>query len=492
MSLPELYYSSSQVKDGEGKAAAQCGVSLYTLMERAGRAVFTRLQSLYPGARRLLVCCGGGNNGGDGYVVARLALEQQWSVTLWPCVNPTKLSGDAQLAYAAFIAAGGNCKAVSDRLPKVDVIVDALLGTGLRGPIRSEQLTLISMLNRSSIPVLAVDIPSGLNADTGVVMGNAVCATHTVSFIGLKQGLITGKARDYVGQLHFDGLGVEAAFNADCDAKVRALSKSLLHKLSRQRHKSAHKGDFGKALLVGGQQGTGGALLLASQACIRAGAGLTASLSDSHTAQASLVACPEIMAGDWQDDQWFERRLRWASAIGIGPGLGCDEFAKQRLNQVMATTLPKVLDADALTLLSLYPNRDEQRIITPHPGEAARLLNSTIQTIEADRYLAVRSLQKRYGGVCVLKGAGTLVCSGDEVYVCLQGNPGMATGGMGDVLTGILTALLANKFTLHDAACIGVLLHSLAADEETASHGEKGLLASDIFVPMRRLINGLG
>ncbi|SDH93440.1 NAD(P)H-hydrate epimerase [Vibrio xiamenensis] len=489
MSLPKLYYSSMQVKQGEVDAANASGVEMFTLMTRAGQAVFSVLTQSYPNAKRLLVCCGGGNNGGDGYVVAKLALEQQWQVTVWHVGDTEKIRGDAKRAYQAYLEAGGVVTKPSDSLANFDVVVDALLGTGLKGPVRSERLALILAINDSCLPVVAVDIPSGLNADTGAVMGCAVHASHTVSFIGLKQGLVTGKARDYVGTLHFDGLGVEKAFTQQCQAKVHAIPYELLALLRAPRSKSAHKGDFGKAVLVGGQLGMGGALMLASQACIRSGAGLTATLTHQANIQASLVACPEIMAGDWQDDALFEKRLNWASAVGIGPGLGCDEFAKKRLNQVQSMALPKVLDADALTLLSLYPNVDHNRIITPHPGEAARLLNTTVQTIEADRYRAVMSLQKRYGGVCVLKGAGTLVCSGDEVYVCTNGNPGMATGGMGDVLSGILTALLANKYSLEQAALLGVLLHSCAADEDAKINGENGLLASDLFAHIRRLIN---
>ncbi len=489
MSLPELYYSSAQVKLGEIEAAKESGIEMYALMARAGQAVFSVLKSTYPSAKRLLICCGGGNNGGDGYIVAKLALEHHYQVTVWHVGDVATIGGDAKRAYLEYLAAGGVVSSAAQELPNVDVVVDAILGTGLSGPVRSERLALILNINHSSLPVVSIDIPSGLNADTGAVMGCAIHASHTVSFIGLKQGLVTGKARDYVGKMHFAGLGVEQVFERQTQAVVRAIPSNMLDSLRSPREKSAHKGDFGKALLVGGQLGMGGALLLASQACIRTGAGLTAALTYQGNVQASLTGCPEIMAGDWHDDALFEKRLHWASAIGIGPGLGCDAFAKKRLNQVQAMDTPKVLDADALTLLSLYPNIDHNRIITPHPGEAARLLNTTVQTIEADRYRAVQSLQKRYGGVCVLKGAGTLICAGDDVYVCLQGNPGMATGGMGDVLTGIITALLANKLPIEQAALVGVLLHSLAADKEAELRGENGLLASDLFAHLRQLIN---
>lgn len=491
MSLPEQYYSAEQVKVGERLAAQANGIELYTLMQRAGRAVFDKVSELYPQAKRMLVCCGGGNNGGDGYVVASHALQAGWQVSVWHVGDQQAIRGDAQKAYQHYIENGGVIEPVQESLPDVDVVVDALLGTGLKGPVRSERLALILAINRSSVPVVAVDIPSGLSADTGAVLGCAVHANHTVSFIGLKQGLVTGKARDYVGKVHYANLGVEQAFIQSCQSNISSLSKSLLIDINQPRNKSAHKGDFGKAVLIGGQSGTGGALLLASQACIRSGAGLTASLTHKDNAHASLIACPEVMAGDWEDTELVDKRLEWASAVGIGPGLGADEAAKARLNKVMSTSLPKVVDADALTLLSLYPNHDDNRIITPHPGEAARLLNTTVQTIEADRYKAVVSLQKRYGGVCVLKGAGTLVCDGQQTYVCLHGNPGMATGGMGDVLTGIITALLANKFTLSEAACIGVLIHSLAADAEAKANGENGMLASDIFVHLRKIMNSL-
>ncbi|WP_428773448.1 NAD(P)H-hydrate dehydratase [Vibrio sp.] len=479
------FYTAQQVKQGELVAAADSGVTMYSLMERAGQAVFHQL-SRYPTARRLLVCCGGGNNGGDGYIVAALALKSGYQVTLWHQGSLDNVKGDAKTAMQAYLDLGGTIQSPEAQVIEQDIIVDGLLGTGLAGEVRPDMVRLIETLNQSRLPVIAIDVPSGLCADTGSNLGAVVAADHTVSFIGLKQGLVTGQARQFVGQLHFDGLGVCEAFNKHNQAPVISLTKLERYAVSRNR--VSHKGSHGRALLIGGGSGMGGALMLASEACLRTGAGLTAALTHPENCSPLLARTPEVMVASWANTPLVKQRFNWANAIGIGPGLGQSETAQQLYQQVSDSDIYKVFDADALIMLANKPNVDQKRVITPHPGEAARLLNCSAAEVEADRYLATRELQAKFGGVVVLKGAGTIVCDGKQSYVCLAGNPGMASGGMGDVLTGVITSLIAQGLPLSQAAQWGTLLHSQAADL-AAESGEKGLIASDLAQPLRRLLN---
>ncbi|TVM23313.1 NAD(P)H-hydrate dehydratase [Vibrio cholerae] len=320
-------------------------------------------------------------------------------------------------------------------------------------------------------------------------MGTCIKAQHTVSLIGLKQGLVTGQARCYVGTLHYAGLGVEEVFAQHNTPSLVSIDGKLRHSLLPPRQACTHKGQNGKALIVGGNEGMGGALILCASACARSGAGLSAAMTHPDNVTAMLTITPEVMSTSWNKQHLFEERIEWCDALALGPGLGRDAQAQQIMQRLSSLKVPKVWDADALYFLAHNPSYDAQRIITPHPVEAARLLGCEVEEVEQDRFAAIRQLQQRYGGVVVLKGAGTLVDDGKEIAVCLQGNPGMASGGMGDVLTGIIVALLAQKIPLADAAKLGVWLHSSAADLNTKSHGQRGLLASDLLPHLRELLN---
>jgi ADP-dependent NAD(P)H-hydrate dehydratase / NAD(P)H-hydrate epimerase len=488
--MSNLFYSAQQVRCGESVAAKAKGLEMFGLMERAGQAVFAIGMAQYPAANHWLVCCGQGNNGGDGYIVASLAKSVGIYVTVWQHGNPEQLKGDAQVAYQHWLSHGGVTFPVADELPEeVDVIIDALLGTGLKGEVRDATWQVIQRLNQFDKPIISVDIPSGLCADTGNVLGIAIHADHTVSFIGLKQGLITGRARDYVGMLHYAGLGIEETFNQQNKATVTAIDPKSLSKLLPKRRACAHKGNHGRALLVGGNIGMGGAVILAAMACAKSGVGLAAVMSHANNVTPLLVSIPEVMSCDWENERLLLERVDWCDVIAIGPGLGRDSKAQRLLSLAQSSPKPKVVDADALYFLGLEPNIDSQRIITPHPGEASHLLNMPIESIEKNRFSAVQALQAKFGGVVVLKGAGTLVCDGQDTYVCLAGNPGMASGGMGDVLSGIIASLLAQGLNVSEAARMGVLIHSMAADKSALEHGERGLLASDLLHYIRRLVN---
>ncbi|MGF1757477.1 NAD(P)H-hydrate dehydratase [Photobacterium sagamiensis] len=488
--LPTSLYRAEQVREGERAAAQVMQLEMYQLMERAGQAVFSALIGKYPDTDSVLVCCGGGNNGGDGYVVARLAREHGLNVQLWHLGNASQLTGDAAIARDAWLAAGGEIGVPQAEAPEsVEVIIDALLGTGLKGSVRPDCATLIKTINRAICPVIAVDVPSGLCADTGTHSGLAVQADITVTFIGVKQGLCTGLAARYCGEIQFAGLEVAEAFQQLTEpASVRIDERQILPHLP-VRDRAAHKGDHGRVLCVGGDLGMAGAIRLAAEASARTGAGLTAVITQPGNVLSIVTARPEIMVQGWQEKAHeISQRLDWADVVVIGPGLGQSDWSQALFFYLHGCEKKTVIDADGLNLLSFSPDYKNNRIITPHPGEAARLLGTTVKEVEADRFRAVRSLQQKYGGVAVLKGAGTLIYDGQQLWICSEGNPGMATGGMGDVLSGIIGALLGQGLSLPDAACAGVWIHSKAADL-CARDGERGMLASDLFPYIRQLVN---
>ncbi|WP_162047858.1 NAD(P)H-hydrate dehydratase [Vibrio taketomensis] len=485
-------YTALQVKSGEVIAAKLAGIDMYQLMLRAGSAVFDLALIHYPHSQHWLIICGGGNNGGDGYVVAKHALQQGIAVTVLATKSPLILQGDALQAYTEFMQAGGVVNLeLLDCLDEFDLVIDALLGTGLSGEVRGELATVIRCINQAELPVISVDIPSGLCSDTGFAFGHCIRADHTVTFIGIKQGLTTGMARRYVGHLHFASLDIEHQFSQVESPSAYWDFPQLIEQIPA-RDPCAHKGKQGRALLIGGDEGLGGAILIASRACIKTGAGLTACLTHAKNILAGLVSTPEVMFAEWNQEN-IKERLDWSDAIALGPGLGQSKFADKLFAIVTQLTKPKVLDADALNILASSNARsDATRIITPHPGEAARLLGCTVSEIESNRFKAATRLQEKYGGVVVLKGAGTVICDGTDHYVCSAGNSGMATGGMGDALTGVIISLLAQGIEISLAARLGVMIHSYAADLDVLENGVCGLTATDVANKLRQVINRQG
>ncbi len=486
-------YRAEQVRELDRRAIHEHGIPGYELMCRAGSACLHELRRRWPRARTMLVLCGAGNNAGDGYVIARLAHEQGMTVEVVYLCPPQKLGGDARTAWQQAEQAGISIAAFSPtRLPAADVVVDALLGTGLQRAVAGDWLSAVETLNGSDAPVLAVDIPSGLSADTGAVLGAAVRAVCTVTFIGLKRGLFTGMARDYCGEIHFDGLRVPAAVYRDCVVSAQRYRGEDVADLLGTRSRVAHKGRYGHVLAVGGNHGMAGALRMAAEAAARVGSGLVSAATRSDHAACQAVARPEVMFHGVSDRQALRALATRATVVAIGPGLGQGRWASMMFEAALALELPAVIDADALRALSSQHLSSDRWVLTPHAGEAAQLLGCDVQIIEQDRFAAVRAIQQRYGGVCVLKGAGTLVCSGEDapVSVCESGNPGMASGGMGDVLTGVIAGLLAQGLAAADAARVGAWLHGTAADR-AACEGERGLMATDLLVHLRHLVNGL-
>lgn len=461
----------------------------YDLMCAAAAAALQAIEGSWPAARRLVACCGAGNNAGDGYVLARLAREHGFEVSVIALSDPGRLGGDARRAYQDYALAGGTVQGLERAtLAAADLLVDAVFGTGLDRPVEGDYLRCIDAINEAEVPVLALDIPSGLHADTGEVLGRAVMADVTVTFVALKAGLFLGQAVDHVGRLVFDSLGVRPG-PEDGVPPLRRLDDAEVRQWLRPRRRAAHKGDHGRVLLVGGGPGMPGAVRLAAEAALRVGAGLVVVATRPEHVAAIVAGRPEIICHGVEDAEALDALLGACQVLALGPGLGQDDWARALWVAALRSQVPTVLDADALNLLAGAPCRRPDWVLTPHPGEAARLLACSVAEVQADRLAAVRALQSRFGGVCVLKGAGSLVGGGlGPIGLCDAGNPGMAAAGMGDVLTGIIAGLLAQGLPLEVAARVGTVLHARAGDAE-ARFGERGLLASDLLAGLRPWAN---
>ncbi|MFC0336223.1 NAD(P)H-hydrate epimerase [Kushneria avicenniae] len=489
-------YSAGQVQALDQSTIAQ-GVPGFTLMMQAGRAALDEIVRRWPAARRLCILCGGGNNGGDGYVVAALARRQGLEVQLLALRAPDQLQGEAGEAVRFARESGviiENWHQDVEIPVDTDVIVDALLGTGTRGEIRAPFDDAIACINRSSAPVVALDIPSGLNADTGALLGETVEAVLTVTFIARKFGLYTGQAPDVTGEIVLAPLAVAESTLSESDYVGELLEAARLQGTLPRRRPTTHKGHCGHLLVVGGQPGFGGSTIMSAETAARLGAGLVSLATASVHIPPALTRCPEMMVHEARNGLDLESLVDKATAVLIGPGLGQGAWGQGLMQTVMNAAGPRLVDADGLHLLAAgyAGERRDDWILTPHPGEAAMLLDCSVAEVQADRYQAALNLHRRYGGVIVLKGAGTLVIGGEGPEACFISpfsNPGMASGGMGDVLGGMIASLLVQGLSPLEAAASGVLIHGLAADDAAREHGERGLLASDLACYARRRAN---
>jgi len=488
--LPHDLYRAEQVRELDRLAIEYYGIAGYSLMTTAGQVLFAQIRKRWPRIRQIAILCGGGNNGGDGYVVARLARQAGMEVEVHQLSDPQKLRGDARRAWEdAEAAAVSMIGYDGQRLDGFELIVDAMLGTGLNGEVEGVWREAIEATNETACPVVSVDIPSGLCADTGRVLGAAVKADLTASFIGLKRGLFTADGPDYCGKLVFSDLSVPHEVYGHVPSAVKRIDYPLLKTALSPRRRNSSKGNHGNVLLIGGDHGMSGAVQMAAEAAARSGAGLvTVATRESH-AGVITAARPELMCHGVERPEQLKPLMDKASVVAVGPGLGQERWGRSMLASVLESHLPLVLDADALNLLAEEPFRHDKWVLTPHPGEAARMLGCRVTEIQEDRFSAMASLEASYGGIVALKGCGSLVLGGDgEVALCSQGNPGMASGGMGDVLTGIIAGLIAQGFGLQDAARLGVVLHAAAGDA-AAEAGERGMLATDLLPYLRRLVN---
>ena len=496
--LSRNLYTAAQVRGFDRTAIEQFGVLGLDLMRKAGRFCFARLRESWPDARSVVVLCGGGNNGGDGFVIAELAHRAGLNVTVLAMADFAGLSADAGAALEDMRLSGIDGGLFNDGpLPQCDVVVDAMLGTGLVRDVCGVYARAVIAANESHALTLSVDIPTGLKADSGAELGYCVVADLTCTFIGLKAGLFTGRGPHVAGTVCFDDLGLPKEV-LEKESPVASLVEpqqvlSALKPLPRD----AHKGQFGHALLVGGNQGYGGAALLAARACLRSGAGLVSVALHGSYAGPFAAVCPEAMFAPVIDGGGLQPLLARASAVAIGPGFGQDLWAESLLDAVLSADLPTVFDADALNLLAARATAPlpPDSIITPHPGEAARLLGCSTGAIQNDRLLAAKTLAKRYQACVVLKGAGTVIvdpANENSAEIATVGNPGLAAGGSGDTLTGITAAFLAQRHALGlraiDVARLAVCAHGAAADV-AAESGERGMTSSDVSAALRVVVN---
>ncbi len=484
-SWPLSLHDAAQVRALDARLMA-AGTSGAVLMQRAAQAAWRALRRRWPQVRKLCVLAGPGNNAGDGYLLAVLARRAGWDVQVYSLANPARLRDVAAQAYAEACAQGvqvqpWHAEAVLDGL-----LVDAMLGTGLAGELREPYATAVARINASGLPCLALDIPSGLCADTGRLWGAAVRADLTVTFIALKLGLFTGAGPDQVGELCFADLQADAALCAAAPAMAQRLTAGNLQRLP-VRPRTAHKGACGRLLVVGGERGYGGAALLAAQSGLRGGAGMVSLATREEHVAAALARCPELMVRGLLSSGQLLALLPGHDVLVVGPGLGQGAWGRSLLTAAAQFEGAQVWDADALSLLAA--GRMQIRagaVLTPHPGEAARLLGCSLVEVQDDRPAAALRLAQRYQAVVVLKGAGSLVTDGHALRLCEHGHPAMAGPGLGDVLAGLIGALLAQGLAALPASELAVWLHARAG--ERLGQAGRGLLASELVGVIRELL----
>lgn len=450
------------------------------LMERAGEAAYRHLRFLWPRAHRVTVVCGPGNNGGDGYVLARKLLEAGLSANVIALGNLDNQRGDALNARKTYQEAGGDIRNYEGgELNNSDLVVDALLGIGSERELQGRFAEVVAAMNRSHVPIFALDQPSGIDTDRGTILGIAVEADATLTFIGIKRGLLTSTAVDFVGQLYLAELGVSAKARDQVEVDAYRLSERACRTLVPNRKRNTHKGEQGKIVIIGGAAGMTGAVQMAGISALRCGTGLVRIVTRGEF----FSAHPELMVTRVRSASDLDSLLGSSNVIAIGPGLGRDEGAQQLLGKVLDFRKKQqrlVLDADALVCLGDQSIDLNGAVLTPHPGEASTLLSCSVSEVQQDRFAAARTIAKRYSCTCVLKGAGTVISDGKDCFLSDRGGPEMASAGTGDVLTGIIASLLGQGLESLDAANLGVFLHGIAGERVAQRHGV-GLIASDLY-----------
>lgn len=493
--LSHRLYTAEQSRRLDEIAITNYGIPGAELMNRAGLAAWQILIEKFADVDEVVVFCGHGNNAGDGYVLATLAAQAWVAVTVWQVSDASQLKADALNAYCAAKAQGVCIKPFSDyqlSTGKNVVIVDALLGTGLAGEVSESFKKAIDAINDSACVVLSLDVPSGLDADTGSVCGTAVYADVTVTFIGAKQGLFTHDGCDRAGEVVLSDLSLRGSLFNQLSASAELVDYVSIQPLLYSRARNSHKGNFGHVLVIGGDYGYGGAVIMAAESALRVGAGCVSVATRPEHIGGLLARRPEVMAHGISDPSELNPLFAKANVVVIGAGLGQSSWAQGLWAAAVGSGLPLIVDADALNLLAQSPATKADWILTPHPGEAARLLTTSTADIQNNRFSGTKLLVESYGGAVVLKGAGSVLGYRHELMtrlaVCHEGNPGMATAGMGDVLSGVLGGLRAQGWSVAQALQIGVCVHARAGDL-AATTGERGLVASDLMPYLQQLVN---
>ena len=497
-----------EMKEIDRKATSIYGIPSLILMENAGLQTTEVVQEILGSAigQNVVILAGKGNNGGDGFVVARHLLNAGANVDIFIMGNPAEFTTDSRINYDILSRMTSSIYPLmqEEQLNKLmlgllgaDLIVDALYGIGFKGTLGELEAKVVRMINWTRVPVVAVDIPSGVEADTGKVHGEAVRATHTVTFALPKIGLVLEPGKDYVGTLSVADISIPRPLLEDPELKTNLIGEAMVRPFLRPRNPESHKGTYGHALIIGGSSGMTGAVIMAAGTALRCGAGLvTAALPESllPIAEASMV---EVMTRALAQTSQaaiarealpaIENMLGTSSVCAIGPGMSQYPEANAIVRFVLERSgIPVIIDADGLNALAgdigILKQRQIPVVLTPHPGEMARLTGKSVEEIQANRIAVARSAALEWGVTLVLKGNKTIVANArGEVYVNITGNPGMATAGSGDVLCGIIAGLIAQGLKPADAACVGVYLHGLAGDAAAHLKGERGIIAGDLI-----------
>lgn len=480
-------YDIHAIKEIEKKALEVLNIASITLMQRAALFILAHIYKSHPNVKKVAVVVGAGRNGGDGYFFAQQALSAGFDVKVYYLADPSNLVDDVRKAYLAAKGMGVPCESFSSTsLEDAELIIDAMMGTGVNRALSGEWLGAAMLINRSGKPVVSIDVPSGLNANTGAILSEAIKATETLTFIAQKPGLYTGKGPEYVGKVICSTLGIPD----ECFESVRAASCCFnlpaMADWFPSRKKYNHKGNFGHVLVVGGYIGMAGAALLSGHAALRIGAGRVSIATHPHHATSLITYHPELMVHGVANGEGLADLLEVATCIVVGCGMGTNEWSIDLMNAVLASGKPLVIDADGLNLIAkgavskeLLAESVDNQVITPHPLEAARLLNKTVNDIEADRLASAYTLSEKFG-ISVLKGAGSLVSDSDFLSINTTGNPGMASSGMGDALSGIIAGLIVQGVSIRRATRLGVWLHGFAGDL-CAEDGYPSVIATDVI-----------
>lgn len=492
--IQDNLYTAQTIREIDQEAIAQLNNKAIKLMNRAGMAAFDELLEAFGQPSLITIFCGSGNNAGDGYILAARAAQKLIPVQIVELAGTKKMS--AETLQARQYAQENNVPVTdfnANLVLQEGVVVDCLLGIGYKGQLRKSFDQAIELINAAELPVLSMDIPSGLNADTGAVQDNAVSADLTVTFVAAKQGLFTAKGPALCGEVIYHSLDISEHIFAQYQPAAKLLDLFELLELMPHFVGDEYKNKRGHCMVIGGDQGYGGAASMAAEASVRTGSGLTSVATQPQHVPNILARRPEIMACGVTSGQQLEPWLDKPSVLVVGPGLGRSSWSEQLLQKAVASGLPMVLDADALNILAdgrVVKTTDHSWVITPHAAEAARLLGVSVAEIEADRFSAVQQLQQKYNAVVLLKGPGTLIAGADQIIkVCPYGNPGMATAGMGDLLSGIIGSLVAQGLSLKDATELGCCLHSAAADRLVDDSGYRGIAATDLLPYLQKLLN---
>ena len=488
ITMQQPLYTAKQAQQMDCHLIEQPDITADQLMQHAAAACLDEIKKRYPQVTTITLLAGGGNNGGDAYALACLLHNLPYTLRVFSLSADRSSQPTAEHARQDYLSLGGSIEATLDQshLYQTQLIVDAMFGVGLNRPLNQLACDWIQAANQAPAPVLSVDVPSGLDADSGAEMPMAVRADTTVTFVCRKRGLYTAAGKDCCGTIVFDDLlhrqnnqptdladpPKPAAWLVGFDDINKTQLKSRLH--------NSHKNDYGHVVVVGGDLGMGGAAILAAEAALRSGAGVVSLATRPQHLSAALARCPAIMVHAIEHAQQLDSLLERASVIVVGVGLGDSEWSRALCERALASPAPKVMDAGILHYVAQHFCSNPDWILTPHPGEAAALLATTTASVQANRFLAAEQLSKRYGGVCILKGTGSIVCSAERTAVCAAGNPMLATAGSGDVLSGLVGGLCALGLPPMTAAEYAVLIHANAADQ-IARYGRNKLIATDLL-----------